>query len=109
MAKYGGQHLPEIVGFCDHTSNTFKIGVVADRDVRSYKILTENGNHISRNKIDLKHTSVQFEPKVNILSQTKTSNNKSVSSTHAIKSPPAPPTNPLVGNKHVDNRLIIQM
>ena len=37
----------------------FNIGIVLARDARS----TENGSHISRNCIDLKHTNVQFELK----------------------------------------------
>ena len=39
------------------------VGVLSDRDARSYTILMENGLHISRNRIDLKLTSVQFDPR----------------------------------------------
>ena len=92
--------MPEIpvgstVGFSDHTTNIYKIGLVAKHSARSYTILTENGNHISRNRIDLKCTSVQFEP--NVLPHTKT-HDKPLS-TNANKSPTTPSTN----IKHVPN------
>ena len=73
-----GHVLPELpvgstVGYHDHATNKFSVGVVSDRNARSYTILMENGTHISRNCIDLKCTSVQFDPKpnTNVLPKTR--------------------------------------
>ena len=51
--------LPELpvgskVGYRNHVTNKFDVGLVSARDARSYTIRTENGTHVSRNCIDLK-------------------------------------------------------
>ena len=48
------------VGYCDHTNNQFHIGVVSDREGRSYVISTETGRKISQNRIDLRCTNVPY-------------------------------------------------
>ena len=86
-----GHVLPELpigstVCYCDHATNNFNVGVVSDRDARLYTILTENGTHISRNRIDLKCTSVQFDPKPdsNILPKTRHTVSSDANSKHAL-------------------------
>ena len=60
--------LPELpvgskVGYRNHITNKFGVGIVSARDARLYTICTENGTHVSRNCIDLKQTDTPFEPK----------------------------------------------
>ena len=50
------------VGYRNHVTNKFNVGIVSARDARSYTIFTENGAHASRNHIDLKCTDAPFEP-----------------------------------------------
>ena len=90
-----GHVLPELtigsaVGYCDHVTNKFNVGVASDRDARSYTILTENGTHISRNCIDLKCTSLQFalKPDNNVLPKTSHTVSSDANSKHAPPSVP---------------------
>ena len=46
------------VGYYDHVNNQFHVGVVSEKEGRSYAISTESGRIISRNLIDLRWTSV---------------------------------------------------
>ena len=48
------------VGYRDHTKNQFNVGIISERNGRSYAITTESGQNVSRNHIDLKHTNVQY-------------------------------------------------
>ena len=48
------------VGYRNHANNQFHIGVVSEREGRSYVISTENGGKISQNHIDLRHTNVPY-------------------------------------------------
>ena len=48
------------VGYRDHTKNQFNVGIISERNGRSYAITTESGQNVSRNCIDLKHTNVQY-------------------------------------------------
>ena len=64
-----GHTLPELpvgskVGYQNHVTNNFDVGIILARDARSYTIGTESGTHVSRNCIDLKQTDATFEPKV---------------------------------------------
>ena len=86
--------LPELpvgstVGYRDHVTNKFCVGVVSDRNVRLYTIFMENGTHISRNGIDLKCTSVQFDPKPNsnILPKTRQTVSSDANLKHAPPNP----------------------
>ena len=63
-----GHALPELpagtqVGYRNHVTNKFDVGIISARDARSYAIYMENGVHVSRNCIDLKWTDAPFEPK----------------------------------------------
>ena len=58
-----GLPVGSIMGYCNHVTNKFDVGIVSAHDARSYTIFTENGTHISRNHIVLKHMNVHFEPK----------------------------------------------
>ena len=63
-----GRTLPELavgskVGYRDHLTNRFNVGIVSARDARSYEICTEHGTHTSRNHLDLKRTDAPFELK----------------------------------------------
>ena len=51
------------VGYRNHITNNFDVGIVSARDARSYTICTEHSTHVSRSCIDLKWTDVPFEPK----------------------------------------------
>ena len=47
-----GHVLPELpvgskVGYRNHVTNKFNVGIVSARDARSYTIFTENGAHVS--------------------------------------------------------------
>ena len=60
--------LPELpvgseVGYRNHITNKFDVGIVPARDARSYTICTENGTHVIRNCIDLKGIDAPFEPR----------------------------------------------
>ena len=62
-----GHTLPEFlvgsrVGYRNHLTNNFDIGIISDQSDRSYTITTESGKNISRNHIDLKWTEAPFEP-----------------------------------------------
>ena len=48
------------VGYRDHTRNQFIVGIISERDGRSYAITTESGQNVSQNCIDLKRTNVQY-------------------------------------------------
>ena len=61
-----GHTLPELpvgskVGYRNHTTNQFNVGIISARNSRSYTIRTESGTNISRNCIDLKQTNAPFE------------------------------------------------
>ena len=63
-----GHALPELpvgskVGYRNHVTNEFDVGIISARDARSYIVYMENGVHVSQNHIDLKQTDVPFEPK----------------------------------------------
>ena len=63
-----GHTLPELpvgskVGYRNHVTNRFDVGIVSARDARLYMIHTEHGTHISRNRIDLKQTDAPFAQK----------------------------------------------
>ena len=90
-----GNELPELpigstVGYHDYVMDKFNVGVVLDRDARSYTILMENGSHISRNCIDIKCTSVQFalKPDTNVLPKTRHTVSSDAKSKHAPPSVP---------------------
>ena len=51
------------VGYRDHITNGFNVGIVSTRDARLYEICTEHGTHLSRNCIDLKQTDAPFKLK----------------------------------------------
>ena len=51
------------VGYRNHVTNKYDVGIVSARDARSYTIYMENGLHISRNCVDLKCTDAPFELK----------------------------------------------
>ena len=91
-----GCTLPELsvgskVGYRNHITNKFDIGIVSARDARSYMICTENGTHVSRNHTDLKWTDAPFELKIK--TQPVSSNAKSM---HA---PPKVPNSNIKHNK----------
>ena len=69
--------------------NQFNVGVDSDRNARSYTILMENGTHISWNCIDLKCTSVQFDPKpsTNVLPKTRHTVSNDANLKHAPPNP----------------------
>ena len=85
-----GHTLPELpvgskVGYRNHLTNNFDIGIVSDQNDRSYTIIMESGRNISRNRIDLKWTKAPFKP---VVSRIATSY--------------APPNNPSTNAKHSD-------
>ena len=51
------------VGYRNHVTNKFDVGIISARDVRLHTVYTENGVHVSQNHIDLKWTDAPFEPK----------------------------------------------
>ena len=73
------------VGYRNHVTNKYGVGIVSARDARLYTIYVENGSHISRKSIDLKCTYVHFELKTQLVVST------SANSKHAP--PPKPVTN----------------
>ena len=46
----------------DHRSNTWPVGHILDRSNRSYTVKLPNGRVIHHNRVDLRPTSVQFQP-----------------------------------------------
>ena len=83
--------LPELpvgskVGFRNHITNSYDIGIVTAWNARLYQICTEHGTHISCNHIDLKRMDAQYEP------HTKPSQTVSnfAKSSHANANPPLP-------------------
>ena len=61
-----GHTLPDLpvgskVGYRNHTTNQFNVGIISARNSRSYTICMESGTNISRNHIDLKQTDAPFE------------------------------------------------
>ena len=87
------------MGYHDHVTNKFCVGVVSDRTARLYTILMENGTHTSKNCIDLKCTSVHFDPKpnINVLPNTR----QTVSSDAILKHVHASPTTPVPSSTNV--------
>ena len=63
-----GHTLPELpvgskVGYRNHVTNKFDVGIISARDARLFTIYMENGVHVSQKHIDLKRTDAPFEPK----------------------------------------------
>ena len=63
-----GHTLPELpvgskIGYRNHVTNNFDVGIISFRDARLYTIHTEHSTHVSRNSIDLKWADAPFEPK----------------------------------------------
>ena len=90
-----GHALPELpvsskVEYRNHVTNKFAVGIISDRDARSYTIYVENGVHVSRNCIDLKWTDAPFEPKTQPF----------VSSNAKSKHAPTTPVPPCTNVKH---------
>ena len=61
-----GHTLPELpvgskVGYRNHTTNQFNVGIISARNSRSYTIHMESGANISRKCIDLKRTNAPFK------------------------------------------------
>ena len=52
------------VGYHDHANSQFHVGVVSEREGRSYAISTESGGIIGRNHIDLRQTKVPYKEPV---------------------------------------------
>ena len=46
----------------DHRSNTWTVGHILDRSNRSYTVELPNGKVIHHNRVNLRQTSVQFQP-----------------------------------------------
>ena len=90
-----GKLLPELpvgstVGYRNHITNNYDIGIVTAWITRSYQICTEHSTHISHNHIDLKYTNAPYEPWYEphtIPSQTVSNFAKSL---HANANPPLP-------------------
>ena len=86
-----GHTLPELpvgskVGYRNHLTNNFDIGIVSDQNDQLYTIITESGRNISRNRIDLKRTKAPFEPVVSrIATSHAPSNNPSTNAKHSDK------------------------
>ena len=73
------------VGYRNHLTNSFDIGIVSDRNDQSYTIIMESGRNI-RNRIDLKWTEAPFEPVVSrITTSHAPSNNPSTNAKHSDK------------------------
>ena len=90
QSDHKGHTLPElpvgsIVGCHNHITNKFDVGIFSACDARSYTIFMENGTHINRNHIDLKHTNVHFEPMTitDVLPQTRHVVSKDANFKHA--------------------------
>ena len=54
------------LGYRDHNTNQFNVGVVSERQGRSYAISTDSGRIISQNRIDLRWTNVPYECKESV-------------------------------------------
>ena len=88
-----GKLLPELpvcskVGYRNHITNNYDIGIATAWNARSYQICTEHGTHISHNHVDLKHMDALYEP---CTKPSQTMSNFAKSS-HANANPP-PPSN----------------
>ena len=59
------------VGYRNHVTNKFDVGIVAARNYRLYTICMENGVHVSMNCIDLKWTDTPITPKTSVSSNAK--------------------------------------
>ena len=86
-----GKLLPELpvgskVGYRNHITNNYDIGIFTAWNARLYQICTEHGTHISRNRIDLKCMDAPYEPHTKP-SQTMSNFAKSL---HANANPPLP-------------------
>ena len=86
-----GKLLPELpvgskVGYRNHITNNYDIGIVTAWNARSYQICTEHGTHISHNHVDLKHMIAPYKPHTKP-SQTVSNFAKSL---HANANPPFP-------------------
>ena len=86
--------LPELpvstkVGYRNHVTNKFDVGIISEGDARSYTIYMENGVHVSQNRIDLKWTEAPFEPKT----QPFISSNANLKHVHAPTTPVPSSTN----------------
>ena len=100
-----GCALPELpvsskVGYRNHTTNQFNVGIILARNSRSYTIHTESGTNISRNGIDLKWTDTPFE------SQPQPVMSKFAKSQHA-PSPNTVPSSTNANIKHSDKTKLI--
>ena len=89
-----GHVLPELpvcskVGYRNHVTNKFDVGIISARDARSITIHTENGVYVSQNHTDLKRADTPFEPKT----QPFMSSN--------AKSEHAPPTTPVPSSTNI--------
>ena len=67
-----GHVLPESpvgskVGYRNHVTNKFDVGIISARDARSYTIYKENDVHVSQNCIDLKWTDAPLNSRLNHL------------------------------------------
>ena len=54
------------VRYRNHTKSQFNIGIVSDREGRSYVITTKSGQNVSHNCTDLKKTNVQYTQQHNV-------------------------------------------
>ena len=102
-----GKLLPELplgskVGYRNHITNNYDIGIVTAWNARLYQICTEHGTHISHNRVDLKHMDALYKPHTKP-SQTVSNFAKSL---HANSNPPLPSNIKQVDNAKVLARLI---
>ena len=74
------------VGYRNHITNNYDIGIVTAWNARLYQICTEHSTHISHNRVDLKHMDAPYEPHAKP-SQTVGNFAKSL---HANTNPPFP-------------------
>ena len=65
-----------MVGYRNHITNKFDVGIISAKDSRSYTICTESGVHVSRNCIDLKQTDIPFELKTQTRFMSNNANHK---------------------------------
>ena len=83
------------VGYRNHTTNQFNVGIISAKNSRSYIIHMESGTNISRNCIDLKQTDTPFK------SQPQPVMSKFAKSQHA-PSPNTVPSSTSANIKHSD-------